>query len=98
MMQNYTKKEVDMFGTVCHYNSNRQYHRLDGPAIEWANGSAFWYINGKRHRLAGPAVKYFGRYEEWFINDQFYSNSNHNRLYLFSILEPQRIDLNSTED
>lgn len=25
---------------------NNQLHREDGPAIEWANGTKFWYLNG----------------------------------------------------
>ena len=29
-------------------NSNGQYHRTDGPAVEFADGSKVWYINGKR--------------------------------------------------
>ena len=23
-------------------------HRVDGPAIEWANGNKSWYLNGRR--------------------------------------------------
>ena len=29
------------------YNRNDSIHRLDGPAIEYANGDKYWYINGK---------------------------------------------------
>ena len=35
---------------------NGKYHREDGPAIEWANGSKLWYQNGKLHRIGAPAV------------------------------------------
>ena len=38
-------------------NSAGQYHRIDGPAIECANGDKVWYVNGKRHRTDGPAVE-----------------------------------------
>ena len=31
-------------------------HRVDGPAIEYSNGTKEWYINGKRHRLDDPAI------------------------------------------
>jgi hypothetical protein len=24
-----------------------EYHREDGPAIEWANGNKSWYLNGE---------------------------------------------------
>ena len=30
-------------------NDKGQTHRLDGPAYEWANGSKYWYVNGKEY-------------------------------------------------
>ena len=36
---------------------NGKLHRLDGPAIEWADGTESWFHNGYLHRLDGPAVK-----------------------------------------
>lgn len=33
------------------------YHRDDGPAIEWFDGTKEWYQNGLRHRIDGPAVE-----------------------------------------
>ena len=27
------------------WRQNGKYHRLDGPAIEWADGTKAWYIN-----------------------------------------------------
>jgi protein associated with RNAse G/E len=29
------------------FNLNGLRHREDGPAIEWANGTKFWYLNGQ---------------------------------------------------
>jgi hypothetical protein len=40
------------------YNKSNQLHREDGPAVEYASGYKFYYINGKCHREDGPAVKY----------------------------------------
>lgn len=37
---------------------NGKLHRLDGPAVEWADGTESWFQNGYLHRLDGPAVKY----------------------------------------
>jgi len=34
-------------GTREYFNKTGQYHREDGPACEYADGSKFWYINGK---------------------------------------------------
>jgi len=31
---------------------NGEFHREDGPAIEYANGNKYWYLNGKRHTEA----------------------------------------------
>lgn len=34
----------------------RLLHRVDGPAVEYANGNREWFINGKLHRIDGPAI------------------------------------------
>tara|TARA_R110000868_G_scaffold292475_2_gene552961 strand:- start:337 stop:819 length:483 start_codon:yes stop_codon:yes gene_type:complete len=31
-------------------------HRVDGPAIEYADGSEAWYLNHELHRVGGPAI------------------------------------------
>ena len=49
-------------------NDKGQYHREDGPAIIWSNGSKFWYINGNLHREDGPAIIYSDGQHHWFIN------------------------------
>lgn len=48
-------------------NAKGQFHRLDGPAIEWANGGEFWYADHQLHREDGPAVvRPDGSTEWWF--------------------------------
>jgi hypothetical protein len=42
-------------------------HRLDGPAIEWTNGTKHWYEDGYRQRLDGPAVEHADGHKEWWI-------------------------------
>jgi hypothetical protein len=42
-------------GTILYFNSNKQLHRDDGPAITIPSGEQHWYKNGKLHRLDGPA-------------------------------------------
>lgn len=37
---------------------NRKLHRIDGPAVDWDDGTKEWYKNGKVHRKGGPAVEY----------------------------------------
>ena len=54
------------------YKSGDKFHRLFGPAIEWADGSETWYENGKLHRLDGPAVIRLDGYEAWYKNGKLH--------------------------
>jgi len=45
-------------------------HRLNGPAIEYANGHKEWYVDGQHHRLDGPAVEYTNGDKEWYVDGQ----------------------------
>ena len=45
-MKQYTVKVYD--DRIEWYNQKGQCHREDGPAIEWANGTKEWYINGRK--------------------------------------------------
>ena len=38
------KVTVDKYGNRRWFNEIDEYHRLDGPALEWANGKNEWYI------------------------------------------------------
>ena len=33
------------------------YHREDGPAIEYGDGTKQWCLNGVFHRVDGPAIE-----------------------------------------
>jgi len=54
-------------------NERGEYHRLDGPAIEWNNGDKSWWINGKLHREDSPAIERNDGYKAWYLNDKNYS-------------------------
>ena len=43
-------------------------HRINGPAIQWADGDQDWYKLGKRHRTNGPAVTRIGRKPQYWVN------------------------------
>ncbi len=43
-------------------------HRVNGPAIEWANGDKSWYLNGKLHRIDGPAAEGIDGHKSWYLN------------------------------
>ena len=59
-------------GEITYYNSNGEYHREGGPAVEGSSGSKFWYLKGKRHREDGPAVEYASGTKKWFLNDKLH--------------------------
>jgi hypothetical protein len=60
---------VNGFGTFWYKDSAMKVlHREGGPAVEYADGSNEWYINGKRHREDGPAVEDINGFKEWYIN------------------------------
>jgi hypothetical protein len=49
-------------------NEYDEFHKENGPAIEYSNGDKFWYIHNKLHRIDGPAVQFGTGYEEYWIN------------------------------
>ena len=55
-------------GTRMYYNSAGQLHRLDGPAIEYANSNKEWWQNDQRHRTDGPAMTHTDGFSAWFQN------------------------------
>ena len=44
-MKTYTVK-IDDNGDKCWYRNGKLHHE-DGPAVEWADGTRFWYLDGK---------------------------------------------------
>ncbi len=75
-MQEY-KVTVDNEGII-RWCQNGLLHRLDGPAVEWANGSKVWCQNGKYHRLDGPAIEYANGDKYWYIDDVEYTKEEFN--------------------
>lgn len=62
--------KIDSSGIKHWRNKQGQLHRVDGPAVELANGDKFWYLNGKCHREDGPAIEYASGNKSWWINDR----------------------------
>ena len=44
------------------------HHRVDGPAIIYAEGGSMWMANNKRHRLDGPAAVWTNGDTAWYID------------------------------
>ena len=70
-MQTY-KVTVDEDKTIHWYNDKGQLHRLDGPAVEYANKDKEWWVDGKRHRLDGPAIEYADGDKEWWVEGKLH--------------------------
>ena len=49
------------------YTEKPTLHRTEGPAIEYTNGSKYWYRDGVPHRDGGPAVESSGQ-KQWYQN------------------------------
>jgi hypothetical protein len=47
---------------------NGDYHREDGPAVIYPDGTKYWYFNDKYHRLDGPAIELPDGEKRWFIH------------------------------
>jgi len=72
---------IDEYGKI--YYKDRKMtirHRLDGPAIEGAEGGKAWYVNGQRHRLDGPAVEGADGGKAWYVDGQRLSEEQFNAL------------------
>ena len=66
-----TKQEFP--GRIEYRNEKGQLHSLDGPAIEFKDGTKIWCINGFNHREDGPAIEYPDGSKSWYLNGTFYS-------------------------
>jgi hypothetical protein len=47
-MDNEPKLEIDMWGNKRWYLHNKL-HRVDGPAVEYADGHKSWWLNGTHY-------------------------------------------------
>jgi hypothetical protein len=95
-MQEY-KVEVYNSGSR-HWYQNDKRHRLDGPAVEGADGYKAWYQNGKRHRLDGPAIEYAGGTKYWYIEgkeltEEEFNDRNKVEVTLKDIAKAMNIDI-----
>jgi hypothetical protein len=61
---------IDEYGNKIVYKDREMKicHRLDGQAVEHADGGKEWWQDGKRHRTDGPAVEYASGCKAWFVN------------------------------
>jgi len=51
---------------------DNEFHRADGPAVIWANGTQEWCLNGKVHRADGPAIIRANGTQVWWLNGKLH--------------------------
>ena len=54
--------------TSSKYDGSKGLHRIDGPAVEYADGDKCWYIDDKSPRTDGPAIEYTNGDKSWYID------------------------------
>ena len=65
---------VDEEGTTRWYKDAKckVLHRENGPAIQYADGTKFWFQNGQCHRTDGPAIEWSYGTKSWWQNGQYH--------------------------
>ena len=58
--------------TSSKYDGSKVIHRIDGPAVEYANGDKSWYVDGKLHRIDGPAIEYLNGTKYWYMDGKLH--------------------------
>jgi hypothetical protein len=61
---------IDQNGNKEWRNPQGQRHRIDGPAVEYADGTKVWWLNDQLHRTDGPAVEWANGRKVWYLNGQ----------------------------
>ena len=48
------------------------WHRTNGPAIEYSNGDKEWWFKGKKHRIDGPAEEASNGFKSWWVEGKLH--------------------------
>ena len=59
---------------------NDYLHRIDGPAVEWADGTREWYLYGLLHRIDGSAIEWSYGDKQWWLYNHIYPEEEYNHL------------------
>jgi hypothetical protein len=71
-MDNEPTLKIDKWGNKRWYLNDKR-HRIDGPAVDRADGYKEWHLNGKKHRIDGPAIEWVNGRKSWFLHNAHYS-------------------------
>jgi hypothetical protein len=76
MLVVYTKEKGKLELTYEEWNRRDPYsitlHREDGPAVERADGTKEWYLNGRHYRENGPTVELPNGTKVWYMNNKLH--------------------------
>jgi len=75
---NKSKMYINEYGDKEYRDLKNQLHRVNGPAIEWKNGTKFWFKEGGYHRIDGPAIEWSNGYKYWCILNEFLEEKEFN--------------------
>jgi|ERR1035437_4917533 hypothetical protein len=94
---------IDYYGNKYWYKPGTTIrHRLDGPAVELAGGTKYWYQNDVLHRLGGPAIEYSDGTLFWYKEGKYHREDgpaliyNYNTEYWY--INNKKIDCQSQEE
>ena len=92
--------EVDDNGTYWYAwpGEERKLHRLNGPAVEQADGYRAWWQNGQLHRNDGPAVESPSGLRAWCQNGLLHRTDGPAVVYANGTKEWWLNDVRHTED
>ena len=71
-MSNESTMTIETDGRRAWRNKRGQSHRLDGQAIEYADGTKIWYQKNQWHRLDGPAIERANGTKYWYQKNQWH--------------------------
>ena len=71
-MPNESAMTIETDGRKAWRNKQGQRHRLDGPAIEDADGTKYWYQKDQLHRTDRPAIEHADGSKEWYQKGQLH--------------------------
>jgi len=73
---------INKYGSKIYYKNREMtiLHRLDGPAVEHADGIKEWYVDGHRHRLDGPAFENVNGHQAWYVDGEELTEKQFNAL------------------
>jgi len=65
---------INKYGNKFYYKDREMTtrHRIDGPAVEWSDGSKEWWVDGKKHRLDGPAYEQANGSKAWYVDGKLH--------------------------